>query len=62
MCQKQNQAIIRATDVWVSELGGYEMIIFIEYENFARHFCDMLTMQDARYYCFQFTDENFEEL
>lgn len=46
MCQKQNQDIIKATDVWVSELGGYEMIIFIEHPNCAKHFCDMLSLQD----------------
>lgn len=46
MCQKRNQVIIKVTDVGVSELRGYETIIFTEHQKCARPFCDMLRMQD----------------
>lgn len=47
MCQQQNQELIRA-DVWVPESGGYEMIIFTEYQICVRHFSDMLSVGDMR--------------
>lgn len=46
-CQKQNKKLIR-DDVWVPESGGYEMIIFTEYEICVRHFSTMLSVGDIR--------------
>lgn len=59
MHQKQNQEIIRASDVWVSELGGHEMIVFTEDQIWTRNFHDVLSV--GRHYCPQFTEENFED-
>ena len=43
---KPKSIIIRASDVWVSELGGYEMIIFTEHQICARNFPDTLNVGD----------------